>query len=84
MVQHGEIKAVSVGNITQLAAGRITHSRPLDLDHVCPEPGEQLGTGWARLNVGHIKDPHTFKRFHKQGLRFVSNDEFDALYCYER
>ena len=71
MVQHGEIQAVGVRNIAQLTPGRIANTWAFDLDHICAEPGQQLGTGWARLNMGHIKDTYTFKRFHKQGLRFL-------------
>ena len=54
-VQHGEIEAVGVGDVTQLFPGRIAGGR-LELDDVRAEKGHQLTGRRTRLNVGHVQD----------------------------
>ncbi len=63
MVQHGEIEAVHLGDVLQLAAGDVACARPLDLDHIGPEPGQKLRAGRPGLDMGEIKDFHAIKGF---------------------
>ena len=56
VVEHGEIEAVDIGNVAQLAAGDVADAGALDLDHVGAEPGEKLGAGRPRLDMGEIED----------------------------
>ena len=62
VVQHGEIQAVHVGNVLQLATRDVADAGALDLDHVGAEPGQQLRAGRTRLNVGEIKNTNALKR----------------------
>src|SRR6202012_2258256 len=62
VVEHGEIQAVHVRNVLQLAAGDIADAGTFDLDHVGAEPCEQLRAGRARLDVGEIEDANTRQR----------------------
>ena len=63
VVQHGEIQAVGVRQVAQLAAGDVTLARPFDLDDVGAEPGEQLGAGRPRLHMREVENPHALKCF---------------------
>src|SRR6185312_3896164 len=56
VVQHGEIEAVGIGNVAQLAARDIADARPLHLDHVGAEPREELRAGRARLDMGEVEN----------------------------
>jgi hypothetical protein len=56
VVQHREIEAVDVRHVAQLAARDVAGARPLDLDHISAEPGEKLGAGRPRLDVGEVED----------------------------
>ena len=60
MVEHGEVEAVDIGDVAQLAARGIADAGALDLDHVGAEPGQQLGTGGAGLHVSEIQDTNAF------------------------
>ena len=62
-VEHGEIKAVGVRHVAQLAAGRIALRR-LELDDVRAHPGEKLRAGRPRLHVRHVEDPDSLECFH--------------------
>ena len=62
-VQHGEVEAVDARQVAQLAA-RDVAARPLDLDHVGAEPGQQLGAGRPGLHMGHVQNADAFERFH--------------------
>ena len=53
-VEHGEIKAVDVGLVAQLAAGDIAASRQFDFNHVGAEPREYLRASRPRLHMGHV------------------------------
>ena len=62
VVEHGEIEAVGARHVLQLAARDVAGARPLDLDHVGAEPGQQLRAGRARLDVREIEDLHAVQR----------------------
>ena len=62
VVEHGEIQAVDVGLVLQLAAGDVAHAGTLDLDHVGAEPGQQLRAGRSRLDVGEIENANALQR----------------------
>jgi hypothetical protein len=55
-VQHREIEAVRVRHVAQLGAGDVAAARQLDLDHVGPEPGEDLSGRRAGLDVRHVQN----------------------------
>ena len=61
-VEHGEIEAVGIGHVAQLAARDIAGARTLDLDHVGAHIGEQLGAGRSRLHVGEVENAKTVER----------------------
>ena len=65
VVEHGEVEAVGARLVDQLAARRIAGAGPFHLDHVRPEPGEQLGAGRPRLDVGEVEDLDALERFHR-------------------
>ena len=69
VVEHGEIEAVGARLVDQLAARRIAGARPFHLDHVRPEPGQQLGAGRPRLDVGEVEYLDALERFHLSALR---------------
>src|SRR3546814_103416 len=75
VVEHGEVEAVDIGNVAELAAGGVADARPLDLDHVGPEPGQELRAGRTGLHVGEIQDADTFERFHCVHLFLKSSME---------
>src|SRR5260370_23078440 len=56
VVQHGEIEAVDIGDVAQLAARDVADARPLHFDHIGAEPGEKLRAGRPRLHMGEIQD----------------------------
>ena len=62
VVEHGEIEAVGVRHVAQLAARDVADARTLDLDHVGAEPGEQLRAGRPRLHVGEVENAHAGER----------------------
>ena len=62
VVEHREIEAVRALHVAQLAARDVADARPLDLDHVGAEPGEQLRAGRARLHMGEVEDAHAVER----------------------
>ena len=62
VVQHGEIEAVGVGHVLQLAARDVADARTLDLDHVGAEPGEELRAGRPRLHMGEVENADAFER----------------------
>src|SRR5690606_11834356 len=64
VIQQGEVEAVHVGDVAQLAAGGVADPRTLDLDDVGAEPGQQLRASRTRLHVGEVQDANTFERFH--------------------
>jgi hypothetical protein len=64
-VQHREIEAVDPGDVPELAAGDIADSRPLDLDDVGTQPGEELGAGRARLDMGEVQDAYVVECLHR-------------------
>jgi hypothetical protein len=47
VVQHGEIQAVHIRHVLQLAAGDVADAGAFDLDHVGAEPCQQLRAGRA-------------------------------------
>jgi hypothetical protein len=55
VVEHGEVERIDAGDVTQLPARRIAFARPLDLDHIGAEPGQQLRAGRTRLHVGEVE-----------------------------
>ena len=55
-VQHREVEAVHVGQVAQLAARDVAAPRQLDLDHVGPEPAQDLRARGARLDMGHVQN----------------------------
>jgi hypothetical protein len=61
MVQHREVQAVHVGDVAQLGARGVALAGPFDLDHVGPEPRQQLGTRGPRLYMGKIENPDAFQ-----------------------
>ena len=68
VVQHREIEAVRLGHVLQLAPRDVADARPLDLDHVGAEPGEQLRARRPCLHVAHIQDADAFQCLAHQGL----------------
>src|ERR1700728_3875603 len=62
VIEHGEIQAVDIGDVLQLAAGDVADAGPLDLDHVGAEPRQQLRAGRARLDVGEIENANALQR----------------------
>ena len=62
VVEHGEVEAVGVRHVLQLAARDVAAARPLDLDDVGAEPRQQLGAGRARLHVREVEDLHAVER----------------------
>ncbi|MNS98248.1 hypothetical protein D3C86_1505670 [compost metagenome] len=75
-VQHGEVQAVSVGHVTQLAARDVTASGQFDLDHVGAHPGHQLRSRGAGLNVRQVQDANAVQGFalrHGAGLTLVGS-----------
>src|SRR6202035_1436507 len=62
VVEHGEIQAVDIRNVLQLTAGDVADAGALDLDHVGTEPGQQLGAGRSRLDVGEIENANVRQR----------------------
>jgi hypothetical protein len=58
-VEHGEIQAVGIGHVAQLAACGIA-LRIFEFDHVRAHPREQLRAGGPGLHVGHVEDAHVF------------------------
>ena len=46
-------------NVAQLPARDVALARPLDLDHVGPEPREQLRARRTRLHVREVEDLHS-------------------------
>src|SRR6185503_6649644 len=62
-VEHGEIEAVDIRLVAQLAARDIAPARQLDLDHIGPEPTQDLRAGRPRLHVGHIEYANSIERF---------------------
>src|SRR5690606_21210328 len=66
MVEHGEIQAIRLGYVTQLAARNIALTCTLDLDHVRTEPCQQLGTARSRLDVGKVKNAYALQRLSHQ------------------
>jgi hypothetical protein len=57
-VEHGEIEAVGVRHVAQLAARDIANTGPLHLDDVGAHVGEKLRARRARLHVGEVEDAH--------------------------
>ena len=68
VVEHGEIEAVGARLVDQLAARRIAGAGPFHLDHVGPEPGQQLGAGRPRLDMGEVEYLDALERFHRSAL----------------
>src|ERR1700716_2631567 len=62
-VQHREIQCVDAGDVTQLGTRDVARTRPLDLDHVGAEPGQQLRASRTSLHMGEIDDLNAFKWF---------------------
>jgi hypothetical protein len=62
VVQHGEIQAVHIRHVLQLAAGDVANAGPFDLDHIGAKPCQQLRAGRARLNVGEVQNANAFER----------------------
>ena len=62
VVEHGEIQAVHIGNVLQLATRDVADAGTLDLDHVGAEPGQQLRAGRSRLDVGEIENANALER----------------------
>ncbi|MGY4369474.1 hypothetical protein ACVW1A_005539 [Bradyrhizobium sp. LB1.3] len=62
VVEHGEIQAVHVRDVLQLATGDVTHARTFHLDHVGAEPGQQLCAGRSGLDVGEVENANALKR----------------------
>jgi hypothetical protein len=56
VIKYGEVKAVDVGYVAELAARDIVLARPLSLDHIGTQQGQELGAGWTRLHVGEIEN----------------------------
>jgi len=56
-VQHGEVQAVGVRDVAQLAARRVA-LRVLELDDVRAHPREQLRARRPRLHMGHVENAY--------------------------
>ena len=61
-VEHGEIKAIGLRNIAELAARDVAGARPFDLDHIGTHESEKLGAGRTGLHVREIEDAHAVER----------------------
>ncbi|MGF6542914.1 hypothetical protein OKW32_006264 [Paraburkholderia youngii] len=59
VIEHREVQAIHVGNITKLLARDVARACPFHLDHVRAEPCEQLRAGRPRLHMREIEDAHT-------------------------
>ena len=64
MVQHGEIQAVHLGDILQLATCDVANPWAFDLDHVGAKPGEKLSACRARLHVGEVQNANAVECLH--------------------
>ncbi len=60
--EHGEIQAVHVRDVLQLAAGDVADAGTLDLDHVGAEPCQQLRAGRSGLDVGEVENANALER----------------------
>ena len=69
-VEHGEVEGIGLGLVPKLRAGDVTGARPLHLDDVCTEPGQQLRAGRAGLHMGEIDDLDALQGF---GSRHASS-----------
>ena len=54
----------------------VAERRPLDLDHIGPEPGQHLRAGRPRLVVREVDDANAFERFGHFDSPFVTGDQF--------
>ncbi len=70
VIEHGEIEAIHLGDVAQLAARDITNSRALDLDDIGTKPGKKLCACRPRLNMGEIQDANTLQSFRHSFLPF--------------
>src|SRR6185295_10732967 len=61
VVEHGEVERICALHVDQLAARNVTNTRPLHLDYVRAEPGEQLRAGRTRLHVREIENADAFE-----------------------
>src|SRR5216683_2220334 len=73
VVEHGEIEAVDIGNVAQLAARDVADAGTLYLDHVGAEPGKKLGAGWPGLHMGEVEDADAIKCLAHFTLRNLSS-----------
>src|SRR5262249_15322279 len=60
-VEHEEEHRVEARNFGAIAP-RLLAARRLDLDHVGPEPAQELGAGGAGLELREVEDPHAGQR----------------------
>jgi hypothetical protein len=58
VVQHREVEAVGIGDVTQLLARDVARAGALHLDDVRAEPRKQLRARRSRLNMREIQDAH--------------------------
>src|SRR5262249_15619209 len=61
VIEHGEIEAVDIRNVAQLAARDVADAGALDLDDVGAEPRQKLCAGRPRLHMGEIKNSDAFQ-----------------------
>jgi hypothetical protein len=72
VVEHGEIQAIHLRDILQLAARDVADAGPLNLDHVRAEPSQQLGAGRPGLDVREVQNANAVQRLAHRPLRFSS------------
>ena len=72
VVEHGEIQAVDIRDVLQLAARDVADAGALDLDHVGAEPCQQLRAGRPGLDVGEIENANALQRLGHRLLRILS------------
>ena len=56
-----EIPRVVVGMAGPQPAAGVAGLRVFDLDHLGAEPGQRLGAGRPRLELGEVDNPHAFE-----------------------
>src|SRR5262245_34371661 len=61
-VEHCEVEAVDIGNVTQLLA-RVVPAGSLQFDDVRTQPRQDPSAGRPRLDMRHVQDTHALECF---------------------
>ncbi len=60
-IERDKVQRIQIGDVPQLVARHVPNARPLDLQHVCAEPRQQLRACGSRLYAGKVDNFDSFE-----------------------